>query len=66
MNTYKAKALFVEQHGHTMVYGNHFDITNFFPIYEIVCYKNDRKEFYTIDMETEVWTKTDEKIYIKN
>ena len=65
MNSYKAKSLFKEQHGEAMVYGNHFDLTKLKAPFEGVCYKNDRKEFYAIDMDTETWVKTGEKIYKK-
>lgn len=63
MNTYKAKTLFKEQHGHSMIFGDHFDLTKLTEPYELVCYKHDSKEFYTLDMETELWNKTAEKIY---
>lgn len=63
MNTFKAKSLFKEQYGETLVYGNHFDLTELMAPYKLVCYKNDRKEFYTIDMNTEKWIKTGEKVY---
>ena len=63
INTFKAKRLFKEQI--YLPYGDHMDMVKITYPYEAICYRKDRKEYYTLDMFKETWIKTSEKIYNK-